>query len=209
VYSFAAGGGSEFTFSTCGSSLDTFVRIFDSDWNEVEGCDDCGDCGVQTVLSYSFTEAGSYYVVVEGYSNEEGSYQLSMESSDGNGCDSAPTTSEPTPAPSSVAPSQAPSLIPTINEPTPSPSQSPTTTPVFENVLAHLASQTDDTEQENLALLTARFWKTVQLQLTANDNISSVEMVNVAEFEALIMALGLDRDSVMLSIDRLVDAAGL
>merc|ERR1711976_244059 len=74
VTSSATNTGNSFQFSTCGSSFDTFVRIFDSDWNEIEGCDDCGDCGLQTILEVPDLEVGDYYVVVEGYSDLAGDY---------------------------------------------------------------------------------------------------------------------------------------
>lgn len=44
-----------YTFSTCGSSFDSFVHVYTNDGNwlgtEVAACDDCGPCGTQAVLT--------------------------------------------------------------------------------------------------------------------------------------------------------------
>ena len=55
------------------------LRVFDDDWNEVAGCDDCGDCGLQTVLTVDALEVGDYWLVVEGYKSFAGEYSVEIE----------------------------------------------------------------------------------------------------------------------------------
>ena len=45
--------------------------------SQVASCDDCGPCGVQTVLTANLG-AGWYWLVVDGYSSSEGNFQMSM-----------------------------------------------------------------------------------------------------------------------------------
>ena len=54
-----------YTFNSCGSSYDTWIHIFTrigttGIGSQIATCDDCGPCGVQTVLSTALT-AGSYW----------------------------------------------------------------------------------------------------------------------------------------------------
>ena len=66
------------TIDTCGSSYDTYIRIYDEHLTtEITACDDCGPCGVQTVLD-AILDAGVYMVVIEGYSGQEGEYTLEV-----------------------------------------------------------------------------------------------------------------------------------
>ena len=46
----AAGG--KYQFSTCGSAFDTYLRVFNAEWVEIDQDDDSGPCGVQTVLRH-------------------------------------------------------------------------------------------------------------------------------------------------------------
>jgi len=70
-----------YTFNSCGSSYDTWVHIYNRSvnavGNRVSTCDDCGPCGVRTVLSVGLA-AGSYFVVMDGYSNSRGTYRLQI-----------------------------------------------------------------------------------------------------------------------------------
>eukprot|EP01048_Picozoa_sp_COSAG05_P003981 COSAG05_NODE_197_length_14521_cov_113.902995_6_plen_365_part_00 len=72
------------TISSCGSNYDTYLRVIslneDNNMVEVAGCDDCGDCGLQTVLEAALLP-GNYILIVEGYSSSEGNFVLSMECS--------------------------------------------------------------------------------------------------------------------------------
>ena len=68
------------TFNSCGSNYDTFLRIITLNENgaqELHACDDCGDCGLQTVLEASLP-AGDYVLVIEGYSTSEGDFTVAM-----------------------------------------------------------------------------------------------------------------------------------
>lgn len=84
VYFFDVEDGTEnIQFDSCGSEMDTFLRVMDHDLStEFAACDDCGPCGVQTVLDLASLgvtlEPGSYALVVEGYSYNEGHYSVEM-----------------------------------------------------------------------------------------------------------------------------------
>eukprot|EP00036_Acanthoecidae_sp_10tr_P004138 CAMPEP_0182939512 /NCGR_PEP_ID=MMETSP0105_2-20130417/45742_1 /TAXON_ID=81532 ORGANISM="Acanthoeca-like sp., Strain 10tr" /NCGR_SAMPLE_ID=MMETSP0105_2 /ASSEMBLY_ACC=CAM_ASM_000205 /LENGTH=582 /DNA_ID=CAMNT_0025078919 /DNA_START=95 /DNA_END=1843 /DNA_ORIENTATION=+ len=67
------------TFSTCGSSFDTLLRIFHGTDLGVQyaSCDDCGVCGNRATVTYALP-AGNYTVVVEGFDEAAGRYKLEM-----------------------------------------------------------------------------------------------------------------------------------
>lgn len=55
-----------YTFNSCGSSYDTWIHIYSrigttGIGNQVATCDDCGPCGLQTVLSVSLTSGLYWY----------------------------------------------------------------------------------------------------------------------------------------------------
>ena len=82
AYSFTVGpSGASYTFSTCGSGYDTFVRVYAEDWTQLAENDD--SCGLQSVVTVEL-QPGNYYALVEGYSRAEGEYTLSMASSTGD-----------------------------------------------------------------------------------------------------------------------------
>ena len=66
-------------FDSCNSDMDTFLRVMDHDLSqEFAACDDCGPCGLQTVLDTAALPPGDYALVVEGYSVSEGAYEVGM-----------------------------------------------------------------------------------------------------------------------------------
>merc|ERR1711937_1035346 len=66
------------TASSCGSGFDTYLRVFSSDLTEEHcSCDDCGDCGLQTVLDCEL-QAGHYVLVVDGFSSREGDFEVAL-----------------------------------------------------------------------------------------------------------------------------------
>ena len=70
-------------FDSCASTYDTFLRVYTADLqNEMAACDDCGPCGVQTVLSARLTP-GMYVLIVEGYDQQEGDYSVTMNCGSG------------------------------------------------------------------------------------------------------------------------------
>ncbi len=70
-------------FDSCGSDFDTYLRVFDANLGtQLCGCDDCGDCGSQTILTCELP-AGDYVAVVEGFDSAEGSYVLRVSCSGG------------------------------------------------------------------------------------------------------------------------------
>ena len=78
IYSLSLASPQVVTIDTCGSSYDTYIRIYDATLTtEITSCDDCGPCGLQTVLDASL-DAGDYMVVIEGFSGSEGEYTLEV-----------------------------------------------------------------------------------------------------------------------------------
>ena len=115
VYSFTVAADVEgVTFDSCGSEFDTYLRVLQGsdlaaisaacpdinacDQFQRSACDDCGECGVQTVLvndpllgtqdAASLTAGnhdptvalppGDYMLVIEGYASQEGVYSVAM-----------------------------------------------------------------------------------------------------------------------------------
>lgn len=66
-YNFTIGTGVSFvTFNACASEYDTHLRILLPNMTEVAQCDDCGECGLQTILEAEDLPAGSYMLQIEG-----------------------------------------------------------------------------------------------------------------------------------------------
>jgi hypothetical protein len=79
-YHFCSSVEGYYTFSTCGSSFDTWLRVMSADLTrEVTSCDDCGSCGSQTILTHWLQANACYVVVVDGFAHEEGIYVLTAE----------------------------------------------------------------------------------------------------------------------------------
>ena len=72
-----------FTFDSCGSDYDTWLRVWTlEDANEVAECDDCGQCELRSVLSTTLV-VGCYLLVVDGYLTNEGAFSVSVGCSGG------------------------------------------------------------------------------------------------------------------------------
>lgn len=71
---------SELNVSLCGSSFDTFLSVFDTDGNVI-GFNDDGNCDNQSELIFSTVGIDSAYVVVQGWGNESGAYELNITES--------------------------------------------------------------------------------------------------------------------------------
>ena len=87
VYTFSLSEGTQLVqFDSCESQFDTYLRIMDPDLTEqLEGCDDCGQCGQRTVLDAELVcneETCDYALVVEGYADIEGEYSVTMTCED-------------------------------------------------------------------------------------------------------------------------------
>jgi len=84
TYEFTAESSTSVTFDLCDSTYDTFLRIFDDSGNEIARNDDHrGRCGSSRNRLASHVEttvqAGrTYTVVVEGFRNAEGNFQLDV-----------------------------------------------------------------------------------------------------------------------------------
>lgn len=113
---FEASASGRYTFDSCGSGFDTWLRLYTRDLStEITNCDDCGPCGTRTVLSADLGP-GSYTLMVEGYSAHEGEFTISIV------CPVAALGGTEFPT---SAPTKAPSARPTA-PPTPSPTFPPT-----------------------------------------------------------------------------------
>jgi hypothetical protein len=85
LYAFSLARSSNIQMDSCASSYDTFLRIFDMNLGqEYTSCDDCGNCGLHTVLDAQL-EAGDYMLVIEGYASSEGDYSVTMNCPDEGG----------------------------------------------------------------------------------------------------------------------------
>ena len=79
VYQFDADGG-VYNFSLCGSAYDTYLLILDGNGDLVQGNDD--SCGLQSEITDLSLGAGTYYVVVSGYSSGWGEFALNVWETD-------------------------------------------------------------------------------------------------------------------------------
>lgn len=90
-YNFTAQYTGVYTFNTCGSAYDTYVHIYAAApqgspallGNQMASCDDCGPCGLRTVLTTQL-QAGSYFIVVDGFSTRSGAYRITAMCPSGN-----------------------------------------------------------------------------------------------------------------------------
>eukprot|EP01084_Bolivina_argentea_P137272 241760_1 len=68
-------------FSSCGSQYDTFLYLFDEEWNEIISCDDCGKCNIGNRAQLNFPQKlmnDVYYVGIGGYLGRFGEYKLNV-----------------------------------------------------------------------------------------------------------------------------------
>ncbi len=65
--------------SLCGSSFDTFLSVVDMSGNVIAFNDDATNCGGQSALTFQTTGLGSVYIIVEGWGNEMGNYNLTLD----------------------------------------------------------------------------------------------------------------------------------
>ena len=85
--------------------------------------------------------------------------------------------------------------------PSPSPTSAPSvspTIPVFENAVAYLGAQIEQSEKDNLSFLIARFWGTV---------LEDPTLLNMGAFGTELQLLGLDQQAVFATMVQLVNAA--
>ena len=126
VYAFRQTGDGSVTISTCGSKYDTFISLYDAKTLRVVGQNDddrrCSASGSErSFQSYlpltSLEPGGDYFLIVEGYANEEGQFEVTLE------CPTSAPSPPPTFAPTAATvPTAAPTAEPTI---------SPTLAPTF------------------------------------------------------------------------------
>ena len=80
-YTFRIDDGNDYyvTFSSCNSSYDTYLYLYDEDGDLIRKCDDCGACGTRTVLkSYQQLSDGDYMLTIGGFYNDYGDYHIKI-----------------------------------------------------------------------------------------------------------------------------------
>ena len=79
-YSYTGNGASDqITISLCGSSYDTYIRIFDAcTGNEIAYNDD--SCGLQSEVTFTSDGTTTYYIMIEGYSANNGAFVFTLSS---------------------------------------------------------------------------------------------------------------------------------
>ena len=58
------------TFDSCRSKYDTYLYLYDDYGNTLDSCDDCGGCGLRTVLKPNILYNGQYILTVGGCCNK-------------------------------------------------------------------------------------------------------------------------------------------
>lgn len=71
-------GITEFNISLCNSTFDTYLEVLDLDTNVIANNDDYGPCAPQSELSFSSLGFDTLFIVVQGWSNEEGDYTIEI-----------------------------------------------------------------------------------------------------------------------------------
>ena len=78
-YSFTGDGVEEdITISLCGSSYDTYLRIFDSCTGDQIYYNDDSSCGLQSEITFTSDGTTTYYIMVEGFSNNNGVFTMNI-----------------------------------------------------------------------------------------------------------------------------------
>jgi len=67
------------TASLCGSSFDTFMTVLDAQGDVIAINDDHSSCGTQSKITFSTVGHDSVYVIVEGWGNQSGTYNITIE----------------------------------------------------------------------------------------------------------------------------------
>ncbi|PWG81603.1 DUF6443 domain-containing protein [Pararcticibacter amylolyticus] len=95
-YRFTVGSQTQVSISTCGSNFDTYLHVLDEYGSDIISADDNGPlCSGTNSSIQQYFSAGTYYVVVEGYSSYTGTIQLSVTSSEGGTMSAGATMSNP------------------------------------------------------------------------------------------------------------------
>lgn len=81
------------TFSTCGSTMDTVLEVFDNCTTLTSlGCND-DSCGLQSNVTVSLTAGTTYLVRAGGWNNREGVFDIDIRPGTGNGTQAVSTVS--------------------------------------------------------------------------------------------------------------------
>jgi hypothetical protein len=65
--------------SLCGSSFDTFLTVVDAQGNVLAFNDDSDNCGTSSELTFEPQGQGLVYVIVEGWGNETGAFDIAID----------------------------------------------------------------------------------------------------------------------------------
>ena len=77
-------GITEFNVSLCNSMFDTYLEVLDVDTNVIIHNDDYGPCAPQSELSFSSGNHDTLFIVVQGWSNEQGTYTIEINDGEFN-----------------------------------------------------------------------------------------------------------------------------
>lgn len=207
VFDFTPSTSGQHTFATCGSPIDTVMRLYDGGLtSEITMSDDA--CGLQSQVTSTLTAGVLYKVVVEGYWATEGSISLSASCPESpqtpaptNPLTEPPTTQQPTAAPTepptTQQPTAAPTSSPTTQQPTVAPTNSPTDAPTmaptidtlpFDNTAAYLQSNTfSDMQKQRLGFILAAFW---------DKFLENEQLVNKDMLADIVGSYGMDEDEL-------------
>lgn len=64
--------------NSCGSSFDTFISVIDPNGNVISYNDDGPSCAPQSELTFDVNDLGFVYIIVEGWGNQSGLYELEI-----------------------------------------------------------------------------------------------------------------------------------
>jgi hypothetical protein len=65
--------------SLCGSTFDTFLTVVDPQGNVLAFNDDSDNCGTSSELTFDPQGQGLVYVIVEGWGNEVGAFDIAID----------------------------------------------------------------------------------------------------------------------------------
>ena len=65
-------------FSSCGSTFDTVVTVYNEFGHHITECDLCGICGIQATISYQPNINTLYYFGISGYFSSFGDYKVKV-----------------------------------------------------------------------------------------------------------------------------------
>ena len=77
-YKFTLSSSMYVTFSTCNSTYDTYLYLYDNDGYLLQYNDDSSECGLDAILKTGWLNSGDYIVGVSGFRHAYGTFYLAM-----------------------------------------------------------------------------------------------------------------------------------